>query len=982
MGTDDGVLWVSTANGVARMQGEDVRALTVADGLPEEFVHSVYAEADGLTWFGSESFLTRYDGRSFTRFPVSQGGGGVRSIVRDAAGQLWAGVFGGGLLKFSPEGSQLYDVEDGLANANISVLAVDRDNRLWIGTMGGISVFDGTAFSTIDADDGLVGYHVRCFYQDDRGDMWAGTVGHGLFRVARDGSISEVSTENGLYDDGVWSLVPDTDGNVWMSSDRGVSRVALADLQAVADGTQQMLIPASFNQADGMRTSEANGSSKPSGWRMPDGRLWFVTQKGVVAIDPAYLPHVPVQPLIERVVTRRSETNGPALGLRHVLDGRDVEIEFSAISLLHADRVRFRYRLKGYDDWRTSQNRRVEYTNLPPGTYTFEVEAALGPEAWRGQAASQTLVVSRKFYETWWFVLVSVFTGSALIAAGYWLQRKHERSRQHLLEARIADRTKELRAERDKTAAIAQRLVEIDRYKTEFFTNMSHEFRTPLTLTIGPLEEALREEGPHVPTTVRRSMNMALRNARRLLRLITQLLDLARIETGALRLRASREDLAGLAHDLVLSFAPLGERKGLHVTIDRPADPVFAYVARDQMEQLLMNLLSNAIKFTPAGGAVTVSVAENPGTVVVEVRDTGVGMAEHELARVFDRFYRAEPRAHATSEDTIGSGIGLALVRDLAELHYATLDIESEVDQGTTVRLLLQAGSDHLSPAEIVDVETSDGSVRRLDVDPLPEDVQTHTVGTGDQPVLLIVDDHPDIREYVRAGFEPAYRVLEAKDGADGLQAIREHLPDIILSDVMMPRMDGVELCEAVRADAELSFLPIILLTAKASAEDAARGLKAEADDYVTKPFDMALLRARVANLIRSRKRLHERLAHLPAAEPTVSLAHTEAEVRFLDTIQALVRERLDDETYSVDDLAHSVGQSRRTLYRRLKQLTGETPHAFIQRLRIERACVLLKTENATVSEIAYAVGFRSVSHFSQVFRHQLGRSPTAYRTS
>jgi signal transduction histidine kinase/DNA-binding response OmpR family regulator len=543
----------------------------------------------------------------------------------------------------------------------------------------------------------------------------------------------------------------------------------------------------------------------------------------------------------------------------------------------------------------------------------------------------------------------------------------------------------------------SEKLQEIDRVKSRFFANISHEFRTPLTLILGPLEKLLAE---NVQEPVKKQYRLMLRNGRRLLRLINQLLDLARLEAGSMSLKARPENLVQLLKGIVLSFSSLAERKQITLKFEASEHSISAYVDRDKLEKIVSNLLSNAFKFTPEGGAVTVAVGRSSSTqlqsppasataaanfVHITVKDTGIGIPPEKLPHIFDRFYQADDSYTREQE---GSGIGLALTKELVELHHGEIQVTSEIGKGSTFTVRLPLRKEHLKPEEIEARGKEQGAIDQDAITPVIQpsidpSIQAQATSdqrpaTSDQPVLLIVEDNADVRDYICDYLEADYQIIEAIDGEDGLVKSIEKIPDLIISDVMMPKMDGYELCRKLKTDERTSHIPVILLTARAGGESKVEGLETGADDYIIKPFDAHELQVRVKNLIEQRRRLRERFRKEMILEPK-EFAVTSMDEQFLQKAMAVVEQNLSDAEFSTDEFARRVAMSRSQLHRKLHALTGQSTHEFIRTYRLKRAAQLLQHHAGTVSEICYDVGFNSLSHFAKAFREQFGQSPSEY---
>jgi DNA-binding response OmpR family regulator/nitrogen-specific signal transduction histidine kinase len=531
----------------------------------------------------------------------------------------------------------------------------------------------------------------------------------------------------------------------------------------------------------------------------------------------------------------------------------------------------------------------------------------------------------------------------------------------------------------------AEQLRELDEAKSRFFANVSHEFRTPLTLTIGPLEDLSEGRHGRLPPEADAQVDMALRSSRRLLKLVNQILDLTRLEAGQRRLRARRGDLSDYLVQLAQAFTSLAQRRQVSLQVKPLPSPVPVWFDPDLIEDLFLNLLGNAFKFTPEGGVIQVSmlVEEKPetdGFFVVTVRDNGPGIPPDELPRMFERFHRIEAHERAAPA---GTGIGLSLAREVTQLHGGSISVESEFGFGAAFTVRLPLGTAHLSESERILDAPAPAPSDRVTVQAL-EDSLADSSGTVDEPeesdrtTILVVDDNPDVRAFLRSQLEDTYRLVEAVDGQKGLAAARAVMPDLVLSDVMMPEMDGYALCRALKKDPELNYIPVILLTARTSDESRVQGLELGADDYLTKPFNRRELLARIRNLIASRRKL--RAAPPPELRPSpLPDGVISSDQAFLDRVRAIIEDNFENEEFSVQILAREVGLDRSQLFRRLRSLLGLTPTDVIRNVRLERAALLLEKGAGSVSEIGYSVGFKSVSHFSASFRQKFGMTPSAW---
>ena len=520
-----------------------------------------------------------------------------------------------------------------------------------------------------------------------------------------------------------------------------------------------------------------------------------------------------------------------------------------------------------------------------------------------------------------------------------------------------------------------QELEKLDQLKSRFFNNISHEFRTPLTLILGPLEK-LRK---NVDNGLQPTIDVIERNGKRLLKLINQLLDLSKIESGKVELKTSLADLVPLIRGWVMSFESLAESKGVKLAIETGKPSYFMYLDQPKIEKVIINLLSNAFKYTPQGGAITVDLSEKQGDkyncLSIKVKDTGSGIPEAELEHIFDRFYQA---TNAETVDVTGTGIGLSLIKELVELHSGTVRVESEYGKGSVFEVMLPQGREHLTDDQIVGIPTSSSMPEEADI-PLHPKVSPNqeTEINEELPIVLLIEDNPDLRSYIREVLESTYNVIEARHGEEGVAMAFEHIPDLVLSDLMMPKMDGLEVCKVLKEDMRSSHIPIILLTAKSSKEDKIEGLKSLADDYLTKPFDTEELLIRLQNLIDNRRKMQAHFSMGDVLMPK-KIQMNSMDSIFMEKVTEYLEAEISNSLYGVEELAYSVGLSRSQLFRKVKAITNLTPNEFIRSFRLHRAMDLLKQQSASVSEVAYETGFQNPSYFSKVFHEQFGQSPSA----
>ncbi|GIV57188.1 MAG: hypothetical protein KatS3mg042_0101 [Rhodothermaceae bacterium] len=963
----EGALWIGTeGGGLNQLRPGKFVPYTTAEGLSSDVVLTVLEDRKGTIWVGTEGGgLHRIVGDHILAVPTEAATSShtVYALHEGRDGTLWVGTEGNGLCRVRANRLTCLPNTPGLHGHNVYTLYEDRSGTLWIGTEEGLYTYRDGHLAPYTADADIQHSLISALYEDRHGALWVGTYGHGLHRLHADSLVTYTTAEGlssdiilvvqedaeqpdvlwigtqsgglcrlltapdpgerplvcatsreGLANDNVLQLLDDGSGHLWIGSNKGITRLSKADFAAFARDPGAPLTQIVYGRADGLKSAEANGGTQPAAWRARDGTLWFATMKGVVRIDPAHIPVNRVPPPLALEEVSAAGQPLPLFGTPELPpDHKDITFRYTALTFAAPNRVRFRYRLEGYDeDWvEAGPRREAYYTNLPPGTYTFHLMVHNADGISSEAGISYSFIIRPYFYQTPWFFLLATLGLGLLVAGGYQLRVRHLKARERELVRRVEEQTRELREEKNRTEAAlhqteiarreaeaqraraeaaravieeqAERLRELDELKTRFFNNISHEFRTPLTLIVGPLENLLSRFHGRLDAALEDQLTLILRNARRLLRLINQLLDISRLESGKMTLRARPRNVVPFLSEIVTSFATLARERGISLSFEAARDELPLYYDADKLEKVCFNLLSNALKFTPTGGEVVLSVTdvaanETASYVEIRVRDTGPGIPPHELPHLFDRFHQVEGIVSSVQE---GSGLGLALARELVELHGGTILVESVVGQGTTFIVRLPQGRDHLTPDQIVDEDEAPGSAHTFEVAeheetvsvgatlPGPEDSgqpSGSVTGPAGAPTILIIDDNRDIRAYLRSCLLPTYRVAEAVDGADALERLANVAPDLILCDVMMPRMDGYAFLQQVKEHPDFRHIPVILLTAKAATDWKIAGLEHGADDYVTKPFNARELLARIDNLLRLRrqekelKRLNENL--------------------------------------------------------------------------------------------------------------------------
>jgi signal transduction histidine kinase/ligand-binding sensor domain-containing protein/CheY-like chemotaxis protein len=816
---------------------------------------------------------------------------------------------------------------------------------------------------------------------DDPDRLWVGTFGSGLCRFdKRTGLCRRFTVENGLPNNVIYAAIPDRYGYLWVATNRGLCRLNRRTFETQTYTSDDGLLADEFNRFHFLYLPGGRATAD----RLFLGGLEGITSLEIGAFSPdAFRPRVELTTLTvnNRPFLPTPDSLPPQaltrLDLPH--DQNFVTLGFAALQFNQRGKTAYRYRLDGVDkEWVRTTRPEAVYTNLAPGTYTLRLNAANTSGVWSPYVRTLVVRVRPPWWATWWAYLLYA-VGAAGVAFGLvrgYLNRLHWRQ-----AVRLRQRE-------------AEQLRLLDEMKSQFFANLTHEFRTPLTLILNSAEQLEKSPDP-----ARRPERFAAirRNAHQLLRLITQLLDTAKLDAGKLAIKRSLGDPDAFLERVVDSFGPLAERKNIRLTYRGEVDSI-VFFDEEKLETIACNLLSNALKFTPEGGEVVVGgwlFAKNPttnraadrnqppttnneprtarrtaSTLVLQVSDTGPGILPDKLPRIFERFFQADASSTRAHE---GTGIGLSFVKELTELLGGSVRVQSTVGRGSTFTVTI--------PVEVageVGPEAPKPPKEALFFG--DENAPSGGLGTSETaPLVLVVEDNDELRRYLVEVLAPTYRVLEAPDGQAGLDAALDAVPDLILSDVMMPRLDGYALLGALKADLRTSHIPVVLLTAKSSYDSRLRGLGLGADAHLSKPFSPDELTLCLRNLLQTRRAWQTHLGGLETEKSTPEPV-PEKEALFLERLRQLLLRHLQDEVVDADWLAQQAHMSRTQLHRKLTALTNRSTTAFIHRVRLERAAELLQQGQMNVAEVAYAVGYGSQSYFTKQFREHFGRVPTAVK--
>lgn len=780
-----------------------------------------------------------------------------------------------------------------------------------------------------------------CIFQDpDEPDiLWVGTFGAGLCRFnKRTGKARTFNTRDGLPNNVVYAAIPDRNGKIWIATNRGLCRM---DRKTSAKRT--------FTREDGLIADEFN---RFHFLHLPDDRILLGGIEGITSFYPEEILDDSFQPEVEITgirVNNQAVEPGPSslidsLSLQQLTELRlehsqnSLSIEFAGLQYNSFKSIGYRFQLEGLDkDWVQAKRGEATYTNLDPGTYLLKLNTSNTTGAWSPHVRTLSVVISPPWWANPWaylaYFIAAVYLGYALI--------------------RLYIKEKE-----------AQHLRTVDELKTRFFSNITHDFRTPLTLILGPVRQLKASAEKQKAGHSRRQLDTIERNAEQLLQLVNQLLDLSKLEAGPLQVETVRENLMNFTRQLILSFQSQADEKGIRLAFESSGvDRDYNFDA-GKLERILYNLVANALKFTGKGGKIEVSLAGAEDGINIKVADTGCGIPAGKLPYIFDRFYQADP-AHNFHEQ--GTGIGLSLVKELVELQEGRISVSSAVGKGTVFSLRLPCLP--AATGEILSPET-----------PKEVDFQAKTIQNDTAtPNILIVEDNPELAAYISDSLPATYKIALAGNGRDGWEAALSTSPDLIISDVMMPVMDGFGLCKEIKEDIRTSHIPVILLTAKVSHENRIEGLSYGADDYIAKPFHMEELQLKVKNILEHSKKYRDWVqSQLIGHDVDITRNQAEEINPFLKKVFDLLEANLDNTSFGIDHLIDELGMSRMTLFRKVKVLTGYATGDLIRNYRLNRAKEFLK-EGYTISETAYKVGFNSLAYFSKCFRDLYGMTPSEF---
>lgn len=1027
------VVWAGTAfNGLDRIDFSNGKQLSTLhiDQIPigsnrfsSEIISLMIDNKDQL-WIGTQSnSVIKYSNGNFQAINI---GGFAFALLQDRNNTIWVGTWGQGIAKIDPETNQTTLFNNQISGSNTlssdKVLSLYDDSygNLWVGTKGGgINIIPlnlinqgYTSFRHIkhipNSTNSLLNNDVFCIMQDSKGTFWIGT-GLGLSKLQlrsknaseellKDELSFETFTEvDGLPGNAVFGIHEDLKGNLWLSTINGLSKF---------DPNNKTF--SNFHNSDGLQSTEFHSNAS---YKAPNGNLFIGGVNGLSFFNPEEIstnPH-PAMPVISRlrvmnqpvypqmrVMGKRILTNDISLtkDLKLSHKHKEFTIEFSALHFANINKVSYAYRLLGFNDqWHISSGKEnsATYTNLKEGDYTFQVKATNNDGVWSDTVTELHIEVKPPFWRNPWFYLVYV----GIILSALFMFRKYS-----LIAVSEKNRLHIERLER-------KNIIDNTEAKMRFFTNISHEIRTPLTLISNPLSEVI-EKG-NIDEKSKSNLKLVSKNVSRLLNLTNQLLQLRRIDKGGIEPAFSQVEMNLLLQEINTYFIQKATQKNIILNFRNETDPkLTAWIDQEMITTCIYNILSNAMKFTPSNGHIDIKLSKKAPKedviknwkiseltskpaewIAISIADSGKGIPEEELQKIFIRFYQTK---HHDLMETAGSGIGLSIVKEYIDLHLGVVSVHSKLGEGTEIILYLPLGKKHLpqkpkaeetvkqnlsSPTQLQTLENAEANEPEL------EEAETYieVVNTDEFPHILIVEDDAELANYLASSFEEEYSVTLAANGLEGMNKAIDLQPDLIISDVMMPEMDGTQMSKALKNNIETSHIPIILLTARASDTHMIEGYESGADMYVTKPFAIEVLRTQVKQLILSRRQLIEKFSRHTMLKPR-DLKISSLDERFLDKLYSIIEANLAEPDFDVSEIVKQMNLSHSTVLKKVKALTGTSMVEFVKMQRLKRAAQILATDKLPISEVAYMVGFSDPKYFSKCFSKEFGRTPSEFATN
>lgn len=1001
----EGQLWISMEGGgvdVYNLVTKKFKHITKSDGslysgLTNDNITKVFIDKKQNIWLSSWNegiFLLKKGSRTFINYNTKNtpnlASDNIMSITEDSRGVIWIGTFAKGLHYYTPSDGQFHHCNSkpfyNVMNLDIRNVMVDSDDAVWVGSTTGlykVTTKDFITFSVVSFRDKMSEklknhkstHTINTLYEAKNKEIWIGTDGAGLFSYnKKTDSLKWYINFRGLHEKSISSIVESNDGGIWLSGKKGITKLDLKN-------------KTTFNYSiyDGLLGNDFNNNSV---LKDEKGVLYFGSYEGLNYFNPTNLvkskKQLPIYFTDLKLFNKSVgplEKNSPLVKvisqtkkiiLRH--DQSVFTIDFIAVNYSFPARNEFAYYLEGFEDsWNYVGNKRsATYTNLAPGNYIFKVKASEKNGVW----SQKPLELRIEILPPWWKTSFAYLFYTLLVLAAIYFGNQYYQNRFKQKQMIEFEKTKAVQIEK------------LNNKKLQFFTNISHEFRTPLTLILNPLGDILRNYSSDLPDSVLKKLQTIQKSSDRLSRLINELMDFNQLQFNKMTLQLQLIEVVSFTREIVSYFDEEALSRGIQLEFESNKTALKDWIDPKMFEKIIFNVVSNAFKVTPDNGRIAVKIViknelvpfplidsgtSYPSFVVI-VEDTGSGLDKKDIKRIFDRFYQVNNLNKAYYGST---GIGLEVVRGFVELHKGIIEVESELGVGTTFKLLFPVGKEFFNESEILLEDFK--KEKKMSFTPIAEkeEIQSDNIEEKQDRIytILIVEDNVELRNYLKNELKKEYKVLVAENGQVGLELALQKLPDLILTDVIMPVMNGLELCKNIKADLKTSHIPLMMLSAKALVKDRLEGIDSGADMYLSKPFDMDILRSSLVQLINSRQIMFNKFYN--GITPKAKEKTTTLDNDFIKTVLNYINENISETELSVEDLASKVFLSRSQLYRKIKTLTGVSVNEFIRNVRLEKAKELIELGNDNITEISYKVGFSSPSYFTKCYKDKYGYLPT-----
>lgn len=980
------------------------------NSLGNDIIVSLCVDHEQKLWIGTYfGGLDRFDGKTFTHFrhddklATSVADDRIWSILEDSSHRLWIGTFAGGLEIFDRSKNIFYHPfkQKDIRSLMISSIFEDRLGNIWIGGYFGVDVIlkngDRVIHYTSDKNEpnSLVNNNIKSITENSRGLIWIATEGGMSILDPKTNTFRSLAKKNGLPANSISDVKGDNEGGMWLSTSKGLSHVTLTPANKGNSFRFE-----NFHETDGLQGQEFNASS---GLKTRNGELIFGGGDGFNIFDPATIKSTNNRPkliftdfqLFNKSISANEAVDGHVVLSKSISVTRQIilnhsenvfSIQFAALDFFSPGKVKYQYTLEGFDKgWVNADNktRKAGYTNLDEGDYVFKVRASNAENARDPDHIFLKIKILPPFYKsTLAYIIYSVSFVTILLLIRrrgikkirtQFIAEKEKQEAKLLIEKEKQEANLLIEQERQEV----RRMQELDQMKIKFFTNVSHEFRTPLSLIMAPVDKMLNCTKDADQT---QQLSMVRKNAGRLLNMVNQLLDFRKMEVQELKLHAKSGDIIKFVSEISFSFTDIAEEKGIGFAFDTDTESMITHFDHDKIERILFNLLSNAFKFTPGGGHVSVLLnldeeKFDDASQVLEIKviDTGIGIPADKLDKVFERFFQHDVPGSLLNQ---GSGIGLAITREFVKMHKGEITVESELNHGScfTIHLPLQL-NDSMASLNFVDTE-SDNEISTSSI------IDTNIVPrhhlTDKKPTVLLVEDNEDFRFYLKDNLKEIFFIVEASNGKEGWQKALSQHPDIMVTDISMPEMNGIELCKKIKADKRTAHIPVILLTAITGEEEQLKGLETGANDYMTKPFNFEVLLSKIKNLLL----LQETFKRTYKKQMTVQLEdipmQSNDEVLLRNAV-SYIEQNITNYNLSVKELSEQMNMSRVSLYKKVLMLTGKAPVEFIRFIRLKKAAQLLENSQMSISQVSYEVGFNTPNYFTKMFKDEYGMLPSEY---